>query len=185
MKALKNPVVAILLSAVLIIASTLISVNLKLGAKAEKVTDGFYSGVSGQESISSQLHSIMDSASELITIANNYELPEGMAEELQTQIDVLRSAMSVSRDDISSICAHCQVLVSGISSLGDALSRQSLAERDQSSLEEILSDVAAARQRIESSGYNESVRELYRKYDRFPATILAPLAGVSFPAYFA
>ena len=41
----KKPAVAVILSLVVIFASTLISVSAKLDSKCDKVTDGFYSGV--------------------------------------------------------------------------------------------------------------------------------------------
>ena len=41
----KKPAVAVILSLIVIFASTLISVSAKLNNKCDKVTDGFYSGV--------------------------------------------------------------------------------------------------------------------------------------------
>ena len=45
MKILKNRLIALLLCVLVMIGSTLLTTNIKLGREAEKVSDGFYKGV--------------------------------------------------------------------------------------------------------------------------------------------
>ena len=45
MKIFKNRAVAVLLCVLIVIASTLLSTNVKLGREADGVSDGFYKGV--------------------------------------------------------------------------------------------------------------------------------------------
>ena len=42
---LKKRPVAIILALIIVVGSTLLSVNIKLGSKCQTITDGFYSGV--------------------------------------------------------------------------------------------------------------------------------------------
>ena len=187
-KALSNPAVAVFLALVLIIASTLISVNIKLGAKSDKVIDGFYDGVKYngyvQPSVSSQLKNIMDYAAGLVTIANNYDVSGELIDEAQNQINALRGTMSTSRDNAYFIYERYQALIQSVDSLSYALGTQSLSERDQSGVEQYLINITGAMSTIDGSGYNESVRDFYRSYDRFPANVLGRLAGVDYPTYF-
>ena len=46
MKILKNRLIALLLCVLVVIGSTLLTTNIKLGREAEKVSDGFYKGSS-------------------------------------------------------------------------------------------------------------------------------------------
>ena len=48
-----------------------------------------------------------------------------------------------------------------------------------------VASLIGAQSAMESAGYNESVREFLRSYDRFPSDILGRLAGVQWPEYFA
>ena len=63
-KFLSNRLVALLLSALIVVGSTLVSVHVKLGAQCDKITDGFYTGVKYDgfvhPSISAQLKDVVD-----------------------------------------------------------------------------------------------------------------------------
>ena len=45
MKFFKRPAVAVILTVIIVICSSLISVNAKLGSRCDRVIDGFYDGV--------------------------------------------------------------------------------------------------------------------------------------------
>ena len=188
-KVLSNPLVAILLAILIVAGSTLVSVHVRLGAQCGKVVDGFYDGVSYngylQPSISSHLKNIIGYAEGLVTIANNYELDAGLVDAVTADADHLRQSMTLSREDISSIYLNYQALSRSVSTLADALGRQTLSERDASGLEQYLTSISGAQSSMENAGYNESVREFQSKGLRFPASLLGKLAGVKFPEYFA
>ena len=66
----------------------------------------------------------------------------------------------------------------------DQLARADLDARDASGVEQYISSITGAQSAIKSAGYNESVREFMRSYDRFPTNILGTLAGVEMPECF-
>ena len=78
MKLLRKPFVAVLLSALIIFSSTLLSVDVKLGKECQNITDGFYEGVVYEnyqhKSIASQIRNICGAADGMVTIANNYDI---------------------------------------------------------------------------------------------------------------
>ena len=174
-KFLSNRLVALLLSALIVVGSTLVSVHVKLGAQCDKITDGFYTGVKYDgyvhPSISAQLKDIIGYAEGLVTIANNYEVDAELSEK------VLR--------DVDDLNLEYQGLSRNVSALADALGRQPLSDRDKSGLEQYASSISGAQGLIESAGYNDSVRTFAARKLRFPASVLGPLAGVHFPEYFA
>ena len=188
-KTLSNPLVAIVLSALIIVASTLTSVHFKLGSQCDKVIDGFYEGVryNGymQPSLSSHLKNIIDYAEGLVTIGNNYAIDESLCSKVLENANNLRQTMTRSRNDISLIYNDYQALAQSINILADAMSRQSLSERDSSGMEQYISAISGAQSAMENAGYNESVRDFLQKNSHFPAPLFGKLAGVKFPAYFA
>ena len=177
--------VAFLLTICVIIASTLLSVNVKLGKKSQAITDGFYDGVvfNGytQKSIASHLRNINGYADGLVTIARNYDIDTGNVEDAS---DWLKMALNYSQGQASYIYSVYQGLMIALNVLEDQLARTDLAERDASGVEQYISSITGAQSAIESAGYNESVREFMRSYDRFPTNTLGALAGVDMPEYF-
>ena len=78
MKILKNRFVAVLLCILIVIASTLLSTNVKLGREADNVSDGFYKGVTydgyKHPAISDQLSNICGAADGLASVAASYDV---------------------------------------------------------------------------------------------------------------
>ena len=186
MKLLKKPFVALLLSAAVVLSSTLLSVNIRFGGKCRDITDGFYDGVyyNGytQKSLSSHLKNICGYADGLVTIANNYDIDTG---DLLTALDDLKLSLSYSYGYASHIYFCYDELLSPLNALVDQLSRTELSERDADGFVQYRSGINGAQRAMESAGYNESVREFLRSHDQFPTDFLAELAGVEMPEYFA
>lgn len=183
MKFLKNPVVAVLLSLAIVISSTLISTNIKLGKRCDKVRDGFYEGVvyDGYEhkSIASHIKNICGAASGLVAVANNYDIDTAP---LSSAVDMMKSGLS--NGSVSENYSLYYHLLSAFDNVEHQLSDVSLSERDASGVEQYALTVKGACKAIDESGYNESVREFYRKQLRFPADVLGRLAGVDIPQLF-
>ena len=60
-----------------------------------------------------------------------------------------------------------------------------LSARDQKGVDSYADTLSGAQNVIAAAGYNESVREFERKtLSRFPAGLLAPIAGVDAPVLF-
>jgi len=181
----RKPIVALLLSAVLIAASTLLSVNVKFGSECEKVIDGFHDGVyyDGQmhESIASQLREIRGCADEIadIAIKNNID-----AEELQWASDGVRYGLLYSDSEASYLYYCYEDLLDEVNSTVRELENSLCSEEDMAAVYACLDEIDAAKELIEHAGYNETVREFNRTHLRFPAEFLGQLAGVDFPEQF-
>lgn len=183
MKFLKNPFVAVLLSLAIVISSTLISTNIKLGRRCDKVRDGFYEGVvyDGYErkSIASHIKNICGAASGLVAVANNYDVDTAS---LSSAVDRMKSGLS--NGSVSeNYSLYCKLLTA-FDDVERQLSAASLSERDADGAEQYALTVKGACKAIDESGYNESVRDFNRRQLRFPADILARLAGVDVPQLF-
>lgn len=183
MKLFKNPFVAVLLSLLMVISSTLISTNIKLGRRCEKISDGFYEGViyngSKQKSISSNIKTVCGSADELAELAKSYDLD---SDNLKEAAKLLRSELSTG--NISDIYSRYFLLLTSFNKLSRSLSELSLSESDALVLEQNTLSFTDACRSIDESGYNQSVREFYREELRFPADILGRIAGVELPQLF-
>ena len=180
----KRPV-AVVITLIVVIAATLLSVNVKLGSKCRDVIGGFYDGVEykgyTQKGIATHLRNINAYADGLVTIASHYGLD---TEDVEDASEWLKLALDYSRDDIAYIYDTYQDLNKALVGLEYQLDRTDLSERDADGVQQYTASITGAQSSIESAGYNESVREFLRSYDRFPESFLGSLAGVKMPEYF-
>lgn len=183
MKFFKKPIVALLLSALIIFSSTVLSVEVKLGAKCQDITDGFYEGVryEGYEhkSIASQIRNICGAADGMVTLASNYDIE---ADAVRAATDEMKSALTCG--SVSYLRYLYDEILDAVKPLEDQLGRAPLSERDAEGLKQYSSTISGAQSVIENSGYNESVRAFLRGYMHFPADFLAGLSGVELPELF-
>lgn len=189
MKFFHKKSVALLLTAVAVLASTLLSVNVKFGRLARDVTDVFYlpetdqAGNGVYRGTDSHLKNLCSYADGLITIANNYGLD---TEDVDWDSESLKLSQSYSREDLSYVSYCYNELCQSLDALLDQLHRAELSERDASGVEQYESSISGAQAVIESAAdaYNDSVRAFRRSYDQFPTSLLADLADVRMPEYF-
>ncbi len=176
----KKPVVAVILSAIIVISSTLLSVNLKLGDECREIIDGFHDGVL-MPSIASQLRTIRGNADEIAYIAGTYGID---TEELKWASDDLRYGLLYSEADASYLYYCYEELLDELRSIEKQLGETTVSGQDKELLSGYFDGIESARQLIDISGYNETVRQFNREKLRFPADILGELAGVDFPELF-
>ncbi len=183
MKLLKNRFVAILISLAIVVSSTLISTNIKLGRLCDKVNNGFYTGVTyngaSHQSIASQLRTISSVAVTLAELSADYGIDAADVIDAAEAMSIGISGCSVSENYL----LYCE-LSDAVDKLCDSLSSAGLSALYSAKVEQCVLNMDNARRAIEESGYNESVREFYREKLRFPADILGNLAGVEFPQLF-
>lgn len=183
MNLLKKPFVAVLLSALIICSSTLLSVDVKLGKECQNITDGFYDGVVYEnyqhKSIASQIKNICGAADGMVTIANNYDIDTDAVTAATAE---MKSALSFG--SVSYLYGLYEDLLSALKSLEEQLSLTELSDRDADGFDQYSSTISGAQSVIDSSGYNESVRAFYRDVVHFPADFLADLVGVDLPELF-
>ena len=183
MNLLKKPFVAVLLSALIICSSTLLSVDVKLGKECQNITDGFYDGVVYEnyqhKSIASQIKNICGAADGMVTIANNYSIDTDAVTAATAE---MKSALSFG--SVSYLYGLYEDLLSALKPLEEQLSLTELSDRDAEGFDQYSSTISGAQSVIDSSGYNESVRAFYRDVVHFPADFLADLVGVDLPELF-
>lgn len=184
MNFLKKPFVAVLLSALIICGSTLLSADIKLGRECQNITDGFYEGVVYEnyqhKSIASQIRNICGAADGMVTIANNYDID---TDAVRAATDEMKSALTYG--SVSYLHYLYEDLLQAVKPLEDQLSRAELSDRDAEGFAQYSSTISGAQSVIENSGYNESVRAFLRDEIHFPADFFAELAGVELPELFA
>lgn len=187
MKILKNRAVALLLCVLIVIASTLLSTNAKLGSKADDVSDGFYNGVTydgyRHPAIANQLNNICGAADGLASVVASYDVD--IAALKQCSVDI-KDMLNQRTDAYTAVYAKYRELLDCIESLYLELASVQLSERDASGVEQYFSTVSSASEVIGDAGYNDSVYQFRRSYfERFPGVILAKLSGVEAPELFA
>lgn len=185
METLKKRPIAILLALVIVVGSTLLSVGIKLGRECQKITDGFYSGVTydGYEhpSIQSQLKNISGAALGVATLSSNYSGVDASAvKEAKGNLD-----SSLENGTVSEIYDRYTALLSSTETLISNMKSQALTDRDKTGVTQYEDIITSASSVIDKSGYNDRVREFMRDtYGVFPASLFSEVTGVSAPQYF-
>ena len=178
MKVLKNPVVALLLTFVIVLTSTLVNTNLKFGRLCRDVTDDFY----GEDGIAAQLSFLRVDAVALAAVAETNGID---ASSLQNSADDLQRTLSFSSMSIGWLFQSYDALRKELTVTEQSLLGKSLSDSDAQTVQTLLDRIHREQDKISASDYNEDVRTFLRRYDRFPTHILAKLAGVEMPELFA
>ena len=182
MKLLKKPVVAILLVALLVVGSTLLSADLKLSRACTRVTDGFYDGIKRQPSAAQAIRALCADAEQMVIIGDNYGIDTAP---LSADTAALRQAVGFDNPDIAAVYAAFAPVYTKLKVLENDLQHTDLSERHKEQMAEFAEDIAQCRAQIDASGYNESVSSFLRKNRHFPTPQFAALFGIDYPAYFA
>ncbi|MED9994149.1 MAG: hypothetical protein U0I98_06050 [Oscillospiraceae bacterium] len=181
----KKPAVAVILSLIVIFASTLISVSAKLNNKCDKVTDGFYSGVrykgENHDAIAEEISSLCAVTDEIVPIASNYGIDTAA---LSDSSQRLRALVSSGSRDIGSVYQTYSEFITALKDVEAQLHATGLSSRHEEAMSEYSDEIADCVDDINTACYNDSVREFLRKYDKFPTRNWADFLGVSFPEYF-
>ena len=185
MKYLKNPVIAVFLSAIIILSSSFLSARIKLSKASDKVTAGFYQGLQfggyKRKSIASQLENICGAVSGLTTIAKNYGVD---CKEVTALNKELSNRLFSEYGAVSSIYSGYTALREALPPMLDALSGMKLSNRDEKGAKDYMVTIMDAQKVIEESGYNESVREFSKDMSRFPADFFLSLTRTKLPQIF-
>jgi len=186
MKLLKNPVIAIILAAVIIIASTLISIDVKLDNKCQEIVDGFYTGIEYEgeyyPSAAGAIKELIAVSDALIPIANNYGIKTAA---LNEHCEELKLSMNYSGYYVSYIYYEFTEFYAELKSVEEQLHTNGLSTRHQEMMLDYSRTITSAAAAIENSHYNDTVWEFRQKFDRFPVSIWIDLLWVELPEYFA
>lgn len=177
--------VAVLLTVIIVLVATLLSFNIRFGGKCKDVINGFYDGVyyngEVQESCASHLRKIIGASEGVSDIAKAYNIDTA---HLDYAIENLTMSFNYSYDMMSHIYYSFTDLVKEEKDMQSRLKDKELTAEQIEALNNYTSIITNESLAIDTSGYNESVREFLRNYDRFPVSFLAPFANVHLPEYF-
>ena len=166
MKFFKKPVIAVILSVILICTVTSAAVRMKINNLGKEVIYGFYDGVyyNGelQESIESRLRTIIEYANEIEEIAERNHLD---AEPLADAVYTLELNFAYSEDEIYYIYGSYEDLMEAIKDTEILLESVTLTEAELERLSEIDAAIDEQVVGIKNSGYNETVKEWEREND--------------------
>ncbi len=189
MEMFKRKPVALVVTALVVVLSTLYSVNRTLGAACQEVTDGFYDGVFVEADgyrhpgISTHLTFRLSRADAIVSITAGYADLETETAAVKEARDSLLAATETG--SLSTQFDRNAELQTAVATLESAAVNVDLSEQDRENLDTCLTDMSGAQTAIDDAGYNESVRAFYRStYTVFPTEFLASVSGVSAPELF-
>ena len=183
----KKPFVAVVLTVLIVVCSTLVSVNVKLQSKCDAVNDIFYDGVriSGvvYPAMAEPMKQLCTLTDDVILIANNYGIDTA---ELSRRLDDLDLAMQYSDNDMNYIGSCYGEFFKALRTVENQLQSTGLSERHQAAMDEYSVQIASCSETIAQGavGYNERVRSFLKSYDKFPTSFWADVTGTWFPGYF-
>ena len=186
MNLLKNPIIAVLLTILIVLSSTVISASVKLNNKCEAVIDDFYEGKMKQgivyTSIYADVCSMYELAADVALVAENYGVK---TTELVGYIAELKDELSYKNEDISEIYNDYTGLYSSLRAVEIELSGIMMSQSHVEFMTAASAQIAQLKQSIDSSDYNDNVRTFYKRLDRFPVSFFAELFDIEYPEYFA
>ncbi len=184
---------AIVIAVVVILLSTYFGIYRSLSVAVREVSDGFDAGVtytdeSGNtylhKSIRSQLKNKTEAGMSLASIADIFP-------DIEDEANALRNAYNTMRDLIyndgtpSELFTADKELTATFNALYAVLPIDELDSKDIKRMEECKTTMSGADGEIETSGYNEAVREFDRKVlSVFPTNILKNICFVEPPELF-
>ena len=184
MKLFKNPVFAVALAIVVVIASTLINTNVKFGRKCRTVTDAFYGSSitrgTPELAIADALELICTDAESLAVVADSCGTD---AKAVRENVNSLRHSLQF--QNMFLIRSSYADLRSSLTTMIGQLAQADLDANNAETVSRCSSSISEAQDAIAASGYNDTVRAFLRRYDHFPTNLLARLAGVRMPETFA
>jgi len=184
---------AIVLAVVIILLSTYFGAYRSLTVKVGEISDGFNEGVyytddSGEtyqhKSIRSQLINRSEASINLASVADTFEDAAEEADDLRKAYNNLRNLL-YSDGTPAELCAANKELTVAFDALHAVLSGEELDSKDAKRITEYKQEMDGAAGTIETSGYNESVREFNRTtLSVFPTNILKSICFVDAPELF-
>ncbi|HHU23017.1 MAG TPA: hypothetical protein GXZ52_06360 [Clostridiales bacterium] len=189
MELLKKRHVAFIITAVVIILSTIFSVHRTLGAECQRVRDSFFTGVVydgyARKSVATHLKVRIDAANAAATITANYSQLESETQNLRAArnrlIDTLNDAER-GKTSVEEVYNANEELQSAFEDLEKGMEGIELSQREAKNYEKCRSNFYGAQAAIEKSGYNEAVREFYRTtLNVYPTNFLWRISWVDPP----
>ena len=182
-KFLSNPIVALILTVIVVFGSTVINTRVRLGRQCDAVSERFYSGSGSEAPIADSLRSLCSASEEILLLGMKYDVEDDG--NTVAAIEQIRNALGSGSTRAASVYSDYQSLLKSTFSLESTLARMSLGEADESSYAASQHAASDAKARIDASSYNDTVRAFLKTNHRFPTPQIAALSGVLLPEAFA
>lgn len=178
MKFFKKRSVALVICALVIIASTLINTRWKLGKQCRQLDEDFYQ----QSGIAGQLEKLDAEADTLAALAEANGID---AVSLRSASGKLQSMLSQRSVTAPRLYRYYETLRTELLAVEQRLLAAKLSDADAAALSKCLETIHSVQSAIGSDAYNEQVRAFRTKYNSVFTRVLASLAGVTLPLEFA
>lgn len=182
----KKPFVAILVCILVVVVSSTVSINTKLGNKYNEVIDNFYEGKISNgfvvDSIYGNIVNMYELADEIVIVADNYGID---TRQLVSNIANMREKLNFKNTDISEIYEAYTDFYSSLWAVEIELSGIQLSQRHMEYMSSAAEQIYNLKLSIENADYNETVNSFYKKFDRFPARLFIEMFDIGYPDYFA
>lgn len=182
---LKKRPIALILTLIIVLSSSVISIQTKFENKCLEAVDGFYDGelYGGitETAIADYLSDICNLSNSIIDMAKSYDID---TTDVEWNVEDIQFTMLDWYDDISYMHYCYEELLVSVSELNKQLSQMPLTADEQQKLSTLTWKISQASSAIDSSKYNESVRLFIREEMKFPTDALTEFAGVYGPDYF-
>ncbi|MBR3294065.1 MAG: hypothetical protein IKI69_06560 [Oscillospiraceae bacterium] len=172
---LKKPLIAAILSVLIVLASTLVSVHARLDPICADFRDKFHSS-----EIPKGLTQYCSYSTEILQLAADAKL---QTREAHDSVEALHKALG--EDSAAKLFSRYQKLSAAISDVKASLLRSELSEADRQALERLDAALSSAQTQISESDYNSRTSFLLRKELGSFSCFVARLCGVRLPEQFA
>ena len=192
-KILSSPVVALIITFVLVFASLALNTHIRLGGQCDEITAGLYAGKGGSPCIADGLRSLCTASEKMLTLAGQLGIDvdsldsdgEYADEDPADLINDIRNALRYEDGSARYLYYLYEALLSKDYAMETALARAALSEADAAAFLEAREEASQARAVVDNDSYNNTARAFLKKYDRFPTSQIASFSGVSMPKLFA
>ena len=192
-KILSSPVVALVITFVLVFASLALNTRIRLGGQCDEITAGLYAGEDGSPCIADGSRSLCTASEKMLTLAGQLGIDvdsldsdgEYADEDPADLLNDIRNALRYEDGSARYLYYLYEALLSKDYAMETALARAALSEADAAAFLEAREEASQARAVVDNDSYNNTVRAFLKKYDRFPTSQIASFSGVSMPKLFA
>lgn len=185
MKFLRNPVIATILAAALVVGSTALSVSVKLERACEKAESAFFT-VKGSRAPGYYVDQCISDAAALVTVAGHYDSAELGAAARQMKEARSRLVEAYDDEDISDIYEAMQQLYEALDTYASALSAVELTKDDEATCTDMINALDGAYRAVEKSDYNANTQKFIRKTcSGFPAGLFVSVLDIDLPELYA
>ncbi len=177
----KGTVIGALVMTGVIVLSIPLGVNRSFARLREDVENEYYYDSTGY-ALYAGIDARISAAKNLLTLAEKYEEQDAELDVYMDNLEyMVKQCENLWFDDIEDIgetVKYNSRMGEEAQKLADYLETMELAEKDKKYPGQLMADMNAEQDKLERSSFNDKVIAYNEKRNKFPASVLAPLAGV-------